>query len=238
MLNVFSIFQALSGEVGAVPQGTPSVFVRLAGCTLSCKYCDAKDSQSSGNGIEMTARQIIRKIDEMGEFSHLVLTGGEPIFQWDFDEMGDLLDLAEKRKWRITVETNGRQPLPIMWPRHVHYGITWVVDYKLPGSGMSSCMPQQIEHWSNWPTGSWIKMVCTDMDDFDHAIKTFDWMESFCRHLNFAIGATRFDLLGDISQKILDQNLSNIVVNCQIHKILFPEGEKGDSLYANELTHV
>ena len=225
MLNVFSIFQAISGEIGAVPQGCPSAFVRLAGCTLSCNYCDAKDSQSSGHGEEMTARGIVRRIDEMGKFNHIVLTGGEPLFQWEDDEMVRLLSLIEKRGWEATVETNGRHPSP-----PTLFDLTWVVDYKLPGSGMNQLMPQTIEHWKDWPDGTWIKMVCSDMEDFEHACSTIDWMKGFAPHLNFAVGAIRFDLLGEIAELVLERNMHDVVVNCQIHKILFPLGEKGDSL--------
>ena len=230
MLNVFSIFQAISGEIGAVPQGHPSAFVRLAGCTLSCNYCDAKDSQSSGHGEEMTAFRIGQVIDEMGLFNHLVITGGEPLFQWDDDEMGQLLRLASKKRWAMTVETNGRHPCPKEWDQYTNYEITWVVDYKLPGSGMNQLMSQTIEHWKDWPDGTWIKMVCSDMEDFEHAYSTIDWMKGFAPHLNFAVGAIRFDLLGEIAELVLERNMHDVVVNCQIHKILFPLGEKGDSL--------
>lgn len=73
------IFHSIQGE--GVSQGTPCVFLRLAGCNLACSWCD---TAYSWNGTVPGMRLAPEKAAELVlhyPCRRLVLTGGEPLIQ-------------------------------------------------------------------------------------------------------------------------------------------------------------
>lgn len=98
-LEVHSIFQTIQGEGPFA--GTPSIFVRLAGCNLDCPWCD---TEYTGPEVKvMSPAEIISKIQELSHHKLVVITGGEP-FRQDFSRLA--MDLIYKG-YRVQVETNG-----------------------------------------------------------------------------------------------------------------------------------
>ena len=63
-LKICEIFTSISGEVGGFPQGSKAMFVRTAGCNLSCPYCDAFESQSMEGAKEMNVVDIAKQVLE------------------------------------------------------------------------------------------------------------------------------------------------------------------------------
>jgi len=100
-MRVSEIFYSLQGEGKLV--GTPSVFVRLAGCPLRCKWCDTKYAWGTDSGDEMDIDEIIAEV-EGWDTGYVVVTGGEPMVQ---DGLGEMLSRLKKRDKHITVETAG-----------------------------------------------------------------------------------------------------------------------------------
>lgn len=96
--KVNEIFYSLEGE--GFFSGTAAVFVRLAGCTMGCAWCDTKYAQKTNYAL--TAEQILKKIS-VYPCKTLVLTGGEPTEQ----NLTPLLKLLRKNKYQIHLETNG-----------------------------------------------------------------------------------------------------------------------------------
>jgi len=101
-LKISEIFASAQGE--GLRQGEPTIFVRLAGCNLSCDFCDTK--YALANGVLMSIDKIVEKIRSLGRnwpTRWICLTGGEPLLQ-------DITGLARKLKaegFFIQVETNG-----------------------------------------------------------------------------------------------------------------------------------
>ena len=109
-MRVNEFFYSLQGE-GRLA-GTPSVFIRLAGCPLRCRWCDTAYAQDPLAGTEQTAQSLL---DRMVEYPtrHVVVTGGEPLVQ---DGLGDFLRVCSEAGAHITLETAGlqyRSNLPI-----------------------------------------------------------------------------------------------------------------------------
>jgi 7-carboxy-7-deazaguanine synthase len=109
---VNEIFYSIQGE-GFIA-GIPSVFIRLAGCPLSCSYCDTVYARDYNDGEELTAEQIIEKV-KAHPARHAVVTGGEPLVEQDMSErqgLRKLLTLLKKEEKHITIETAGLKFLP------------------------------------------------------------------------------------------------------------------------------
>ena len=112
MLKVSEIFWSAQGE--GLNSGIPAIFVRLAGCSLRCPYCDTRRAWTRGRELETAA--IVAAADELRAAyprSLLVLTGGEPLEQ----DLKGLLAALKRRKYFVAVETNGLhfQDLPFDW---------------------------------------------------------------------------------------------------------------------------
>ena len=99
-MKVAEIFESLQGEGNN--QGRPCLFIRLAGCNLSCRWCDTAYAQQGGTETDckVVLEQCWRKNP------HLVcITGGEPLLQKD--ALLDLLPSLSMRGIEIEIETNG-----------------------------------------------------------------------------------------------------------------------------------
>jgi len=102
-LLINEIFTSIQGE--GFWAGKVCVFVRFAGCNLSCKWCDTK--YASKVKMELEAVEVARKVMEFG-LVHVVLTGGEPTIQ-NSVKMQLLLGLLQSRTTPryVQLETNG-----------------------------------------------------------------------------------------------------------------------------------
>lgn len=99
MLQLAEIFYSIQGE-GAFT-GTPAVFVRLAGCNLSCDFCDTDYSLKFFAGVD----QVVARVHELGgDCPMVILTGGEPLAQ---RETLDLIEALRRDGRRVHIESNG-----------------------------------------------------------------------------------------------------------------------------------
>ena len=97
MYDLVEIFESLQGE--GRNAGKPCVFVRFAGCNLSCPWCDTDVSRRFSLPLE----DLVAEVAGFRPKS-VVLTGGEPTIQ---DGMPELVAALKKRGFWIAVETNG-----------------------------------------------------------------------------------------------------------------------------------
>lgn len=102
-MRINEIFYSLQGE--GFHTGTPSVFVRFAGCNLRCPFCDTDFTSF----VEMSEEEVLKEIQSFGKnIPMVVVTGGEPSLQLT----GSFVELLHKTNYYVAVETNGTQPLP------------------------------------------------------------------------------------------------------------------------------
>ncbi|MDQ6925464.1 MAG: 7-carboxy-7-deazaguanine synthase QueE, partial [Candidatus Eremiobacteraeota bacterium] len=76
MLQLAEIFYSVQGE--GTWTGTPAIFVRLAGCNLSCAFCDTDYALKF---IAPVGDVIARVRAEGGACPMVIITGGEPLAQ-------------------------------------------------------------------------------------------------------------------------------------------------------------
>jgi 7-carboxy-7-deazaguanine synthase len=103
LLSVHSIFHTIQGEGPFC--GTPSVFIRLAGCNLQCPGCDT--DYTSGR-FEAGPNTILEFVREMRPSGLVVITGGEP-FRQDIER---LLYTLMGAGYYVQIETNGTYAPP------------------------------------------------------------------------------------------------------------------------------
>lgn len=99
MLQLAEIFYSIQGE-GAY-SGTPAVFVRLAGCNLSCDFCDTDYSVKFFASVE---EAVARVRDVAADCPMVILTGGEPLAQ---REALALVEALRRDGRRVHIESNG-----------------------------------------------------------------------------------------------------------------------------------
>jgi 7-carboxy-7-deazaguanine synthase len=102
------LFYSLQGE--GFLAGVPSVFIRIAGCPLRCRWCDTKYAWSKEAGRQYSTDQIIQAAKKWS-CSNIVITGGEPMVEPDLVQLTGELKAAGKH---ITIETAGIAFIPDM----------------------------------------------------------------------------------------------------------------------------
>ena len=127
--KVLEIFSSRQGE--GLYTGVKQIFIRFAGCNLSCVFCDVPGETSYQTRIFSAAGlrdEVERRRRKFGHWHSLSLTGGEPLLQVEFLKEF----LPQVKKIKIYLETNGTLPEKF---KEVSSWIDYVsVDFKLPSS--------------------------------------------------------------------------------------------------------
>ena len=124
-LLVSELFYSLQGE--STRAGLPCLFIRLAGCNLRCRYCDARYTWKEP-GEPMTAAAILAWVEQFPGVM-VELTGGEPLFQAG---ALPLLEQLVATGRQVLLETNGSLPVD-----RVPAQVAIIFDVKCPDSGMA-----------------------------------------------------------------------------------------------------
>jgi 7-carboxy-7-deazaguanine synthase len=112
-LLIAETFISVQGE--GVLAGTPSFFIRTAGCNLRCHFCDTPYTSWNTQGTLTPLDAVLAPLDAAPKVRHVVLTGGEPLIA---KGLGPLVDALLARGLHVTVETAGTVfvPLPVqLW---------------------------------------------------------------------------------------------------------------------------
>jgi 7-carboxy-7-deazaguanine synthase len=111
-VKIAEVFASVQGE--GLRQGEPTLFVRLAGCNLRCRFCDTRRAWRGGR--EETPARLIRRLAVRRRavpVRWVCLTGGEPLLQ----DLGALAAGLRRRGFKVQLETNGTlfQAVPFDW---------------------------------------------------------------------------------------------------------------------------
>ena len=106
-LPVVEIFHSLQGE--GLHAGRSALFVRLAGCTVGCDWCDTKVSWPARHHPEMALPELAAAVREAGEAgaAFVVITGGEPLHH----NLDALCEELAGAGLPLHLETSGVDPL-------------------------------------------------------------------------------------------------------------------------------
>ncbi len=151
-LRINEIFHSLQGEADAA--GFRTVFVRLTGCPLRCRYCDTEYAFHAGEWHDIDSI-----VDEVAAFDtpHVCVTGGEPLAQ---PNCHLLLTRLCDAGHLVSLETSGAMDIA-----RVDARVARVVDVKTPGSGEAS--RNRIENFPLLTPRDQLKFVICSREDFD-----------------------------------------------------------------------
>ncbi len=155
-LKITEIFGSIQGESDLV--GWPTVFVRLTGCPLRCRWCDTPYSFFGGEWRSF--EEIIEQIVSFG-YQRVCVTGGEPLAQKRCIPF--LAELCE-RGYIVSLETSGALPVD-----EVDARVIKVLDLKAPGS--DEVERNRWENLDHLQPHDQIKFVLADRGDFDWALE-------------------------------------------------------------------
>jgi 7-carboxy-7-deazaguanine synthase len=155
-MRVSEIFMSIQGESTYV--GLPCIFVRLAGCNLSCKWCNTSYARKPDEGRELSVDEIIREVKKYDCWL-VEVTGGEPLIQAETKTLlKSLLDL----NYKVLLETNGSVSLEGLDRRLVK-----IVDIKCPSSGQEGSFV--MENLDCVTPEDEVKFVIGDRKDYEFA---------------------------------------------------------------------
>ena len=107
MLQVIEIFPSFEGE--GIDAGVPTIFIRLAGCSVGCVWCDTKDSWQPENYEELSHSQIILKTRVWMVNNHITrasITGGNPM-ESPLNELSQLISSLCSVMTTVNIEHPG-----------------------------------------------------------------------------------------------------------------------------------
>ena len=101
---VLELFATRQGEGAWTAH--PAVFIRLAGCSVGCFWCDTPESWDVAAGNPMSVAEIVRQIQRFGK-KMVVITGGEPAEH----DLRPLTTALKAAGLQVHLETSGSAPL-------------------------------------------------------------------------------------------------------------------------------
>ncbi len=209
-LRVTEIFHSLQGE--SVTAGLPTVFVRLTGCPLRCRWCDTSYAFSGGDWMRIG--EVLERVAAW-DCRHVTVTGGEPLAQPACRGLlGALCDAGRE----VSLETSGALDISGIDPR-----VTVVMDLKAPGSGEQE--RNRLENLELLRPRDQLKFVLAGREDYDWARTMLD-THDLSRRCEVLFSPVYGELEpAELAGWILEDRLP-VRFQLQLHKLIWGE-ERG-----------
>ena len=153
-LRLTEVFLSLQGETSRA--GLPTVFIRLAGCPLRCRWCDTTYSFQGGETV--TLNSLLARVADFG-VPTVCVTGGEPLAQ---KSCLTLLTALCDASYSVSLETSGALDVG-----QVDSRVSRIVDIKPPASGEAA--RNRWENIAHLTLHDEIKFVLADRADYEWA---------------------------------------------------------------------
>jgi len=225
-LAVTEFFLSLQGEGSRA--GRVCAFVRLAGCNLSCVWCDTTYAWKAGEMDRPERLSVAAVLDRVAQMrSPLVeVTGGEPLLQAATPE---LLTALCDAGYEVVLNTSGSVGVQGIDER-VHVAL----DLKCPASGQTDRM-DMANLAALAPGRDEVKFVIADRGDYDWAMALCREHELFARVPVGFSPVTPASFVGDMADWPLPGRLAAwmladrcpATLQVQLHRLLWPAAIKG-----------
>ena len=221
MFNIIEKFLSVDGE--GPSSGELATFIRFQGCNLRCSWCDTTYSWCTESTNEtLSAKEIYDYIKE-NNVTNVTLTGGEPLIQENIDELLALLN--SDNQLIIHIETNGSIDIEPFKSKHKSDNISYIVDFKLPSSKMTSSM--NTNNLKVVESKDVYKFVVGSTEDlqmaYEHIVK-YDLTAKCLVYLSPVSG--NIDMQ-EIVEFMKDNKLNKVRLQTQLHKIIWDKNARG-----------
>lgn len=214
-MKVVEKFISIDGE--GPTAGALSVFVRFAGCNLRCAWCDTSYAwDTTADVTDMSASEIADYIKSIG-IGHVTITGGEPLLQPGL--IGLLSRLAD---YQVHIETNGAIPVEQF---RIGDNIHFVIDYKLPDSGMEERM--HLPNLASVRKADAYKFVIASNRDLDKAVKIvrqYNLEEKTQVYFSTVFGKMEPAV---VVERMKSEKFNGVKIQLQLHKFIWDPQRKG-----------
>lgn len=212
-------FISINGE--GLKCGQLSVFIRFAGCNLSCNYCDTSWANTSDINYEIMTEHEIYSYIKSTEITNVTLTGGEPLFQAGILSLLELL--SNDNNISVEIETNGSINLSEFLTSNNPPCFT--MDYKLPDSNMENHM--YISNFNYLTKKDVVKFVVSSINDLKKTKIIID-KYSLIQKTNVYLSPVFKKISPDAIVDFMKQNrLNKVNLQIQIHKIIWSPNKRG-----------
>lgn len=217
MFKVNEIFLSIDGE--GVRTGLPTVFIRLYGCNLNCSYCDTRYSCENNEYKLMPLMDILEQVLSYG-VPRVTLTGGEPLIH---EGVKDLINSLVANNIEVNIETNGAVDLDDFWEYKYNSKVIFTMDYKCASSGMEDKMKLLNLHLLQ--PKDVIKFVVSNYNELEKM--EYILKESGCKARPYVSPVFGAIDPKDLVEYVLDNNLNDVTVQVQLHKIIWNPNMRG-----------
>lgn len=107
-MKLAEVFASIQGE--GLLSGVPSLFIRLSGCNLRCRWCDTPYTSWAPEGEDWNLERVMHWVAGYPQYRHVVITGGEPML---FAETVPLSKACREAGRHVTIETAGTVYQPV-----------------------------------------------------------------------------------------------------------------------------
>ena len=205
-LRITEIFYSLQGETRTT--GLPTVFIRLTGCPLRCRWCDTEYAFQGGEIL--TLDEILARVASYNP-RYVTVSGGEPLAQ---PKCLSLLSRLSDQGYEVSLETSGALDVSVVDERVVK-----VMDLKPPASGEVGRNDYDNIQFLN--PNDQVKFVMADRDDYNWSVsKTIEY------NLSERVSDVLFSpVTGELQPEqlaawIIEDNLP-VRFQLQLHKVIW-----------------
>lgn len=232
--NIVEIFKSIQGEGLWIGEG--QIFLRLAGCNLSCKHCDTdyailipqkykiEDNNYRNNPVSLA--ETIETIKGYGSsLTTVSITGGEPLLQIDY--LRTLLPILKREGYKIYLETNATLP------KQLASILEWIdivsADIKLPSFTGEADIPKEHQEFLKIAKEKdlFVKVVVTEETIIDEISMAIDIVRGVNMNIPLIIQPAMNNGKSMENQgRLLDfydyaaKRLTNVRLIPQIHKLM------------------
>ncbi len=207
-MRITEIFYSLQGESSLT--GLPTVFIRLTGCPLRCKYCDTVYAFSGGMLYQL--EDVLREVSSY-QSKYVTVTGGEPLAQ---QACRQLLSMLCDAGFVVSLETSGAMDISGLDER-----VIIVMDLKTPGSGEQD--KNMLENLPKLARKDQLKFVICNREDYLWSKQQLELFDLNNKVSDVLFSPSKDELSAkDLAEWVLEDRIE-VRFQLQLHKLLWED---------------